>query len=357
MKEGKIPNTGLIIANEEFMAGQHNDYPGAGMPHPDPQASQLLRTGKIVGKAQFGGTVEAKYDDDELAYAKHDGTDKFSEHNGYQAQDPMRYTINEYDASRVGIDDGNYPIVRKKIVKTVEVPVVKTVKVPIKMKGNNKDVEKAYHVVEEKYTDYEDKRAVREREIWVKRIVKEEYTKKVPVTKTRTKKVPLPPGTTYDVVPEAEADGYRIDTVEDVEQVEVEEWADFELRPVLKSDPVPVKVRYPDHTVPGTTFGAGTGAIGTRTVRGIVPKTDPEARAIGYTDTQPPPIIEHTRSQQLSNAGASALNSNKSKGTTRGPVRNMGTRALSLAATAALQEEDKQARARAARSAFQQTLS
>lgn len=94
-----------------------------------------------------------------------------------------------------------YPIVRKKIIRTVEIPVTRQIKVPIqvtdKLENNNnnntgnttaqskegvdggKKKKELYHVATEQYTSYVTKPAVRQREIWVKKVVPEMYLQKV----------------------------------------------------------------------------------------------------------------------------------------------------------------------------------
>lgn len=96
--------------------------------------------------------------------------------------------------------------------------------------------ESAPLVVDEEYTVFEEREAVRDKEIWVKQIVPEKYMQKVPVKITRQVKKPSHeireveelvsvdvPSTTA-----IEVDGYRIDDVEDTKVVEVEEFQEFE---------------------------------------------------------------------------------------------------------------------------------
>jgi hypothetical protein len=87
-------------------------------------------------------------------------------------------------------------------------------------------------MVDEEYTEIEERQAVRDKEIWVKKIVPETYIERVPVRKTRQVQrngteirevedwqvVNVPGNRTVEVA------GYRIDEVEDQKMVEVEEF-------------------------------------------------------------------------------------------------------------------------------------
>jgi len=96
-----------------------------------------------------------------------------------------------------------------------------------------------YQTVNEAYVEYEDREAVREKEIWVKRIVPEKYIERVPVQKVRQIQKPtsmikeveswetVSVPTTRRVV----VDGFRVDEVPDSKVVEVEEEQQFALRP------------------------------------------------------------------------------------------------------------------------------
>lgn len=114
-----------------------------------------------------------------------------------------------------------------KIVPTtvqVSVPVKKLVQVP------------SFKVVDEEYTVFEEKEAVREKEIWVKQVVQEKYMEKVPVKMTRqVKKASTEIREVEELVSvdvpstqAVEVDGFRIDDVEDTKVVEVEEFHEFE---------------------------------------------------------------------------------------------------------------------------------
>jgi antitoxin component of MazEF toxin-antitoxin module len=149
-----------------------------------------------------------------------------------------------------GSDDVQ-PEIQRRVIRQVEVPYSRKVKVPVKTRKivptvvqkkvrTKKLVEvPSYKTVEEQYTEIEEVPAVRNKEIWVKKVVPEKYMKKVPVTKSRQVKVPttvIKEVDDYEIVNVAgskaiEVDGYRIDEVEDSKLVEVEEYQTYELRP------------------------------------------------------------------------------------------------------------------------------
>mmetsp|Transcript_12217 Transcript_12217/g.17402 ORF Transcript_12217/g.17402 Transcript_12217/m.17402 type:complete len:412 (+) Transcript_12217:57-1292(+) len=140
---------------------------------------------------------------------------------------------------------------RKKVIRQVEVPYTRTVKVPVKTRKivpikvqkkvkTKKLVEvPSFKMVDETYTEVVEQPAVRNKEIWVKKIVPERYMQKVPITKTRQVKVPttvIKEVDDYEIVEVGgskaiEVDGYRVDTVEDSKLVEVEEFQTYEFRP------------------------------------------------------------------------------------------------------------------------------
>lgn len=96
-----------------------------------------------------------------------------------------------------------------------------------------------YQTVNESYIEYEDREAIREKEVWVKRIVPEKYIERVPVQRVRQVQKPT------SVIKEVETwetvavpttrrvvvDGYRVDEVPDSKVVEVEEEQTFAMRP------------------------------------------------------------------------------------------------------------------------------
>lgn len=187
------------MSGDEFLSTRVP--PGVALPPPNPLAQEALKTGK-------------------------------------QIQEPVFATA-DIDS------EVQFPVVRKKVIRRVEVPVTREVKVPIKLIPNMTSGKgELYHVRAEKYVDYEERPAVRNREVWVKKVVSEPYMAKVPVTKVRQVKVPVAEGVGYKVVAPNEADAYRIDTVQETKVVDVEEWADFELRPVAVGNSVPIALRY-----------------------------------------------------------------------------------------------------------------
>lgn len=123
------------------------------------------------------------------------------------------------------------PVTTKKIVTEMveqKVPTIKLVKVPVTRTRT------------ETYTVTEEQEAVRDKVIYVKKIVKEKYMKKVPVQKTRQVEYTdyeIQENTVYKTVqiPQervVEEHGYRVDEVEDFKVVEVTELHEYELQPV-----------------------------------------------------------------------------------------------------------------------------
>lgn len=143
---------------------------------------------------------------------------------------------------------------QKKYLRTIEVPFKREVKVPttsyaveayqhsLRVPVKKMLPVQTFEMVDEHYTEYEDRQAVREKEVWVKTIVPETYIERVPVPKTRQVAKPV---TKYEEVEDYEevqvtsekavpVQGYRVDQVEDTKVVEVEEVQDYELMPVPK---------------------------------------------------------------------------------------------------------------------------
>lgn len=143
---------------------------------------------------------------------------------------------------------------KRSVKKVVEVPVSRKVKVPTvtpqivdteevqRVKVRRHVMEPGYKWVEEAYTDIEEKPATRMKEVWIKKLVPEQYMKKVEVRKTRQVKVPTTvtrevegwaditvPATKVVNVP-----GYRIDEVKDTKLMEIEGWQEIELVPRVK---------------------------------------------------------------------------------------------------------------------------
>lgn len=151
------------------------------------------------------------------------------------------------------VDDGSeIPThIERKVVRQVEVPFTRQVKVPIKTRKivpvkvkkkvkTTKLVEvPAFKMVDETYTEMVQQPAVRNKEIWVKKIVPEKYMETVPIKRSRKVKVPttvIKEVDDYEIVEVSgsqaiEVDGYRVDDVEDTKIVEVEEYQQYKLRP------------------------------------------------------------------------------------------------------------------------------
>lgn len=159
-------------------------------------------------------------------------------------------SINISDAKPAEEDPSAPPNYRQKVTRRVEVPFTRKVKVPtrttkivpttVEMRVPVKKLVTvpSFKVVDEEYTVFEEREAVREKEIWVKQIVPEKYMQKVPVKMTRQVKKPHQEIREVEEmvsvqVPSTQAvevDGYRIDDVEDTKVVEVEEFQEFEYK-------------------------------------------------------------------------------------------------------------------------------
>jgi hypothetical protein len=96
-----------------------------------------------------------------------------------------------------------------------------------------------FEEVEEKYTVMETRTEMRDKVVWVKKTVKEEFKTQIPVERTRIIKRPVTRIKSRDVykvveVPSnkvVEQTAYRIDTVEDMDTVEITDRMEFELVP------------------------------------------------------------------------------------------------------------------------------
>jgi hypothetical protein len=253
------------------------------MPFPaaDPAATAALASASYQGRPQFATPQTFAPSASSSSFAARPDSPRTSVSDGrapFATDHDEPFTATAVTAHSAALDaavlsDNGFPVVRKKIVRTVEVPVTRTVKVPIQLLPDAATgAKKAFHVVNETYTDYVERPAVRHREVWVKRVVPEQFTQKVAVTRTRQVKVPVAEGSGYRVVAPQDADAWRIDTVQDTKLVEVEEWADFELRPVPVSRPVAVATRelHPAERAPIT-------AANPRTVLRIVRDADAAA--------------------------------------------------------------------------------
>lgn len=163
--------------------------------------------------------------------------------------------INVSDPKELAGDDNPpCPVIRKKVLRRVEVPFTRQVKVPTqtvqivptfveqKVPVKKLVAVPGYKVIDEVYTDYEEREVIREKEIWVKKVVPERFIEKVPIQRVRQVQKPT------TVIKEVEAfetvqvpatkkvtvDGYRVDEVQDSKVVEVEEFQDYapEYKPV-----------------------------------------------------------------------------------------------------------------------------
>lgn len=140
---------------------------------------------------------------------------------------------------------------QQRVVRRVELPYTRKVKVPTvtqkivpAMTTQRVATKKliqvpSFKTVDEEYTVFEEREAVREKEIWVKQIVPEKYVQRVPVKKVRQVQRPttevreveewvdvqVPTSRVVDV------EGFRVDDVEDTKVVEVEELQEFEYVP------------------------------------------------------------------------------------------------------------------------------
>eukprot|EP00343_Euplotes_focardii_P010805 CAMPEP_0205826952 /NCGR_PEP_ID=MMETSP0206-20130828/30324_1 /ASSEMBLY_ACC=CAM_ASM_000279 /TAXON_ID=36767 /ORGANISM="Euplotes focardii, Strain TN1" /LENGTH=396 /DNA_ID=CAMNT_0053127333 /DNA_START=17 /DNA_END=1206 /DNA_ORIENTATION=- len=152
------------------------------------------------------------------------------------------------------VQEGNEcpPNVRRRVIRRVEVPYSRRVKVPtttqqvvptmVEQRVRTKKLVSVpgFESVKESYTAFEEQQAFREREVWVKQLVKEPYMKRVPVQRFRTVQKP----TTRIQEVEAEAivqvpsskvisvPGYRVDEVQDSKVVEVEEYQSYRMQPI-----------------------------------------------------------------------------------------------------------------------------
>jgi|EP00670_Eutreptiella_braarudii_P001659 hypothetical protein len=153
--------------------------------------------------------------------------------------------------------------ITRKVVRQVEVPYTRKVKVPVKVpQVVNEMVEKkvptkkmvpydTFKEVTETYTVTEERPVVVDKEVWVKKIVKETVMQPYEVEKTRTRKVPVKEykevqGFETIRVPQEKvimADSFRVDEVEETKIVEVEELQEFELQPVARGEPTVHKTR------------------------------------------------------------------------------------------------------------------
>lgn len=181
----------------------------------------------------------------------------------YQPEAPVDYDVynkalSVSDPRLAGLEGADpNAVIRKKIVRRVEVPYTRQVKVPTQtvqlvpdMVETKVPVKKlvqvpGYQTVNETYTEFEEREAIREKEVWVKKIVPERYIERVPVQRVRQVQKPttlVKEVETYEVVQvpttkKVLVDGYRVDEVQDAKVVEVEEVQDFNLASQPLSQP------------------------------------------------------------------------------------------------------------------------
>lgn len=182
----------------------------------------------------------------------------------YQPETPVDYDVYNKAISvsdpRLAALEGVDPnaVIRKKIVRRVEVPFTRQVKVPTQtvqlvpdMVETKVPVKKlvqvpGYQTVNETYTEFEDREAIREKEVWVKKIVPERYIERVPVQRVRQVQKPttlIKEVETYEVVQvpttkKVLVDGYRVDEVQDAKVMEVEEVQEFNMTSQPASQPI-----------------------------------------------------------------------------------------------------------------------
>lgn len=172
--------------------------------------------------------------------------------------------------------------IRKTVIRRVEVPFTRTVQVPtqvVKLVPTTVEQKVAvkrlvespgYQTVNESYVEYEDREAIREKEVWVKKIVPERYVERVAVQKVRQIQKPTTvvkeieswevvqvPTTRRVVVP-----GFRVEEVADSRLVEVEEEQTFALRPEpigpneIKSTTDLGRLQNPNSHLPDAPYGS-----------------------------------------------------------------------------------------------------
>jgi len=185
--------------------------------------------------------------------ASRGGYGEFSEDADIVIDNSTIYDQAERISSPRIIDDGaDIPqYVNRKVVRQVEVPFKRQVKVPVKTRKivptrvqkkvkTTKLVEvPAFKMVDETFTEMIEQPAIRNKEVWVKKIVPEKYMERVPVQRSRKVKVPttvIQEVDGYEIVEvggskTVEVDGFRVDEVDDTKVVEVEEMQRYRLRP------------------------------------------------------------------------------------------------------------------------------
>lgn len=214
---------------------------------------QWMRTyGNTLGQSRKGWSEpepEPQQQDEYMGLGVDDLPDNFG--SSYPAQPDIYDRALRVSSPRMVGEYPEHQYETRRVVRQVEVPYSRQVKVPTKTKRivptrvrTRVPVRKlvevpSYKMVDEEYTDYVDQESFREKEVWVKKIVKEPYTKRVPVVKTRMVKVPCNEIEEREAWEEVEItkdeiveeDGFRVDTVEDTKLVEVEELQNYQFHP------------------------------------------------------------------------------------------------------------------------------
>lgn len=224
---------------------------------------------------------------------------------------------------------------QERVMRRVEVPYTRTVKVPVK---NTKLVPStiitqvpirklvqvpSFTVVDEEYTIFEEREAVREKEIWVKKVVPETYMEKVPVKRVRQVQRPtMEIREVEDLVSvevptnrAVEVDGFRVDEVEDTKLVEVEEYQTYNWQPVPTDDRLLSMTREVGR-VPGQHFARNVG-------RDILDQNDRSLADVDV-DSVPDnamPSYGNTGRQQMQNMSARQSNTDSAYRTQNEPQR------------------------------------
>lgn len=186
--------------------------------------------------------AKAVFRDDEEETSALDSSSNYSSSSGKINGETI---VEEFE----GFEEGK--TLTKSTTRTVTVPYTHKVKVPVitkrivpatvQMEVKTKELVEVEHYenVEETYTAMEERVTMVPKVVWQKKMVEQEIVRKVPVTKTRIvrkPKITIEEKDVYKVVEVptnkiVESEGYRVDVVEDMRVVEVEEIEEYELVP------------------------------------------------------------------------------------------------------------------------------
>jgi hypothetical protein len=193
---------------------------------------------QVTGTKKLEGSAVAEVERVErLNMSEHTGTRVVEEH------------VDVHNAGHY-LDTHEKAITRKR-VKTIQVPYQRKVKVPVKVQKiipatvqmqvtvKTYHEEETFEEYEEKYTKIEKRTYTRPKVTWVKKLVPETFTKRVPITKRRTVSRPVTTVVEKNVshivdVPGnklVESKGFRIDEIEDMKKVRIEEIEEYTLEP------------------------------------------------------------------------------------------------------------------------------